>query len=308
MEPNKLINLLPELAIFVSVIEEGNFATCADKLGVAPSSVSRSMSKLETKLECRLLERTTRKMSLTPIGEEVYLLASDMFSSAKQAVQAVHSLDDGCNGKLRVAVPKALANQVLKPLFIQFIHEHPQVSLQLKVVDHFIDPVSDEVDLVIHIAQQPIESLVAKELGTCPLVLCASPKYLNAHALISHPSELERHKCITLGENVTDNLWRFVSGTETVTVPVSGPMMVNHSEIRRDAVMSGLGISLFPTFVVREHIQSGALTPILQEWQLQSRYQGKVYAQYAQSKYVATNIKIFVSYLAKHCSNLFNEQ
>lgn len=306
MEMNKLINLLPELAIFVAVIEEGNFAACADKLGVAPSSVSRSMSKLESKLECRLLERTTRKMSLTPIGEEVYLLARDMLSSAKQAVQAVHSLDEGCKGKLRIAVPKALANQVLKPLFIKFIQQHPQVRLQLKVVDHFIDPVGDETDLVIHIAQQPIESLVAKELGSCPLILCASPAYISSHPKISHPNDLEQHSCITLGEHVTDNLWRFNSPSETVTVAVSGSMVVNHSEIRRDAVLNGLGVSLFPTFVVKDRILSGELKPILQEWQLQSRYQGTVYAQYPQSKYVATNIKIFVGFLAKHCPELLN--
>ncbi|MBE4574691.1 LysR family transcriptional regulator [Vibrio navarrensis] len=297
MDTNRLIPLLSEMAVFASVVEAGGFSAAAQKLGVAPSSISRSMTRLENALQEKLLERTTRQMRLTASGQQVYLLCSDMMSAAKLAVSAAQSEKDQVSGMLRIAAPKALSRQVLTPVLLNFIEDYPKVSLQLKVADHYIDPIGDEVDVIIHITEQPVQGLVARSLGQCRLLLCASPEYLQRHGTVTTPQELSERNCLCLGENPRDRVWDFYQAEQKVSVNVRGSLTVNHSEIRRDAVLRGFGISLFPEFVVREDLASGQLVPVLADWQLSGRYQGTIWAQYAQSKYIPNQIKALVDYL-----------
>ncbi|MBE4607280.1 LysR family transcriptional regulator [Vibrio navarrensis] len=297
MDTNRLIPLLSEMAVFASVVEAGGFSAAAQKLGVAPSSISRSVTRLENALQEKLLERTTRQMCLTASGQQVYLLCSDMMSAAKLAVSAAQSEKDQVSGMLRIAAPKALSRQVLTPVLLNFIEDYPKVSLQLKVADHYIDPIGDEVDVIIHITEQPVQGLVARSLGQCRLLLCASPEYLQRHGTVTAPQELSERNCLCLGENPRDRVWDFYQAEQKVSVNVRGSLTVNHSEIRREAVLRGFGISLFPEFVVRENLASGQLVPVLADWQLSGRYQGTIWAQYAQSKYIPNQIKALVDYL-----------
>lgn len=204
MNTNKLIALLPEMAVFVVVMEEGSFSKAADKLGVAPSSVSRSIAKLEEALQNKLLQRTTRQMRLTSRGEEIHSLCIDMLKSARLVTDAAFSSQGEISGEIRVAAPRALANQVLSPIVLDFLQNYPKVSVHFIVEDHFIDPVGHEVDLVIHITKKPIEGLVSKILGTNRLVLCASADYLKRMGTPQDPSELSLHQCIRLGESSSD--------------------------------------------------------------------------------------------------------
>lgn len=297
MDTNRLIPLLSEMAVFASVVEAGGFSAAAQKLGVAPSSISRSVTRLENALQEKLLERTTRQMRLTASGQQVYLLCSDMMSAAKLAVSAAQSEKDQVSGMLRIAAPKALSRQVLTPVLLNFIEDFPKISLQLKVADHYIDPIGDEVDVIIHITEQPVQGLVARSLGQCRLLLCASPEYLQRHGTVTAPQELSERNCLCLGENPRDRVWDFYQAEQKVSVNVRGSLTVNHSEIRREAVLRGFGISLFPEFMVREDLASGQLVPVLADWQLGGRYQGTIWAQYAQSKYIPNQIKALVDYL-----------
>lgn len=297
MDTNRLIPLLSEMAVFASVVEAGGFSAAAQKLGVAPSSISRSVTRLENALQEKLLERTTRQMRLTASGQQVYLLCSDMMSAAKLAVSAAQSEKDQVSGMLRIAAPKALSRQVLTPVLLNFIEDYPKVSLQLKVADHYIDPIGDEVDVIIHITEQPVQGLVARSLGQCRLLLCASPEYLQRHGTVTTPQELSECNCLCLGENPRDRVWNFYQAEQKVSVNVRGSLTVNHSEIRREAVLRGFGISLFPEFSIRQYIESGELIELLSDWRLGGNYQGQILAQYAQSKYVPQQIKIFINYL-----------
>ncbi|EJN6828726.1 LysR family transcriptional regulator [Vibrio cidicii] len=297
MDTNRLIPLLSELAVFTCVVEAGGFSAAAQKLGVAPSSISRSVTRLENALQEKLLERTTRQMRLTASGQQVYLLSSDMMSAAKLAVSAAHSEKEQVSGMLRVAAPKALSRQVLAPLLLDFIEDYPQVLLQLKVADHYIDPIGDEVDVIIQITDKPTEGLVARSLGRCRLVLCASETYLSHQGTPNHPDDLAAHNCLCLGENPRDRVWDFTLGSRKISVNVKGSFAVNHSEIRREAVLRGFGISVFPEFAIRPYIESGALTELLSDWHLGGNYQGQILAQYAQSKYIPNQIKALVDYL-----------
>ncbi|MFM2587380.1 LysR family transcriptional regulator [Vibrio sp. TBV020] len=304
MDTNRLIPLLSEMAIFVHVVESGSFSQTAKKLGVAPSSVSRSITRLENALEEKLLERTTRQMRLSTTGQEVYSLCSDMMNSAKMAVSAAQVDKNIVSGSLRVAAPKALSRQVLMPMILDFIDAYPDVALQLKVADHYIDPIGDEVDVIIHITDKPTEGLIAKRLADCRLIMCASPDYLTEHGTPIHPEDIAKHNCICLGENPRDRVWDFTNNLKKISINVSGSFTVNHSEIRREAVLRGVGISVFPEFAIRSYIDSGDVVELLKDWHVGGNYQGRVVAQYAQSKFIPGQIKTFVEYLAHRFSDL----
>ncbi|MDA0128399.1 LysR family transcriptional regulator [Vibrio sp. MarTm2] len=297
MDTNKLIPLLSEMAIFVNVVESGSFSKTAKKLGVSPSSVSRSVTRLESALEEKLLERTTRQMRLSSTGQEVYSLCSDMMNSAKMAVSAAQVDKTDVSGSLRVAAPKALSRQVLMPMILDFIDDYPHVSLQLKVADHYIDPIGDEVDIIIMITNKPTEGLIAKPLGQCRLVLCASPAYIEEYGMPIHPEDISSHNCLCLGENPRDRVWEFTNNNKRVSINVNGSFVVNHSEIRREAVLRGVGISVFPEFAIQSYIDSGQVVEVLRDWHVGGNYQGKIIAQYAQSKYIPSQIKTFIEYL-----------
>ena len=302
MDTNKLIPLLSEMAIFVNVVESGSFSRTAQKLGVSPSSVSRSVTRLENALQEKLLERTTRKMRLSSTGQEVYALCSDMMNSAKLAVSAAQVDKSEVSGALRVAAPKALSRQVLMPMVLDFIELYPHVALQLKVADHYIDPIGDEVDVIIHITDKPTEGLIAKPLANCRLVMCASPEYLEQHGTPIHPEDIASHNCLCLGENPRDRVWDFTNNLKKVSINVKGSFTVNHSEIRREAVIRHTGISVFPEFAIQSYIESGQVIEILPDWHVGGNYQGNIVAQYAQSKFIPGQIKTFVEYLQQRFS------
>jgi len=297
MNTNKLIPLLPDLAIFVTVIEQGNFTKAAKKLGVTPSAVSRQISRLEEALALKLLQRTTRKLALTESGKITFDYCKQMLDAADQAVNASSSMSTTPTGLLRISAPKSLANQVLRPLFVEFSKQFPNIKLHLKVTDRLLDPIHDAVDMLIHINEKPIESLVNIKIGRTEQMLCASPEYLHQHGTPTHPEQLKDYPCICLGENVTDNRWRFVKDNQHATVHVNGRYLVNHSVMRRDAIEQGLGIGTLPDFIAKQAIEDGTLVTILESWQLQGSYQGDICLQYLQSKYMPSKNRAFIDFI-----------
>lgn len=135
-----------------------------------------------------------------------------------------------------------------------------------------LDPIHDAIDFLIHINDQPIESLVNIKLGRVGQVLCASPDYLQSHSAPLHPNDLKDHACICLGENATDNRWKFINHNLHATVQVSGPYLVNHSEMRRDAIKQGFGIGSLPDYIAQQALETGQLIALLTDWKLQGNY------------------------------------
>tara|TARA_R110001583_G_scaffold10698_8_gene49186 strand:+ start:17029 stop:17952 length:924 start_codon:yes stop_codon:yes gene_type:complete len=297
MDTNKLIPLLPDMAIFVSVVEQGNFSKAARKLGVTPSAVSRQISRLEDALGTKLLQRTTRQLALTESGKVTFDYCKQMVESADKAVQASSSGTSTVRGLLRVAVPKSLASRVLRPLFVEFLKCYPEIQLHLKVSDRILDPIHDGLDFLIHINDSPIEALVNVKLGRVEQVICASPDFLKQHHAPSHPEDLKYLPCICLGENSNDNRWRFSNNNQQATVQVSGSYLLNHSEMRRDAIEQGLGIGSLPDYTAKEGIENGNLIPLLTEWNLQGSYHGDICLQYVQSKYLPNKNRVFIDFM-----------
>tara|TARA_R110001583_G_scaffold192800_1_gene359837 strand:+ start:46911 stop:47825 length:915 start_codon:yes stop_codon:yes gene_type:complete len=297
MDTNKLIPLLSDMAIFVTVVEQGNFSKAAKKLGVTPSAVSRQISRLEDALGIKLLQRTTRQLALTESGTITFDYCKQMVESADQAVNASRSATSTVSGLLRVSAPKSLANKVLRPLFVEFLKCYPDIQLHLKVTDRILDPIHDGVDFLIHISDYPIEALVNVKIGRVEQVLCASPDFLNSHVLPTHPDDLKDLACICLGEDMTDNRWRFSNKNQQTTVQVTGSYLLNHSEMRRDAIEQGFGVGSLPDYIAHQGIETGKLIPLLTDWQLQGNYQGDICLQYVQSKYMPNKNRVFIDFM-----------
>ncbi len=302
MNTNRLLRVLPELGILVTVIETGSFSAAARRIGLPPSSISRSMSKLEEELGAKLLERTTRTLALTSAGRVVHEQAVSMMDAAKAAVSSTQSEQDELKGVLRVAAPKAFCKHIMTPLVFRFMALHPKLRIQLTASDNLIDPTSGDVDIVFHVTDSPIENLVAHKVGHVNQVVCTTPAYLADRIQPCHPQDLLDHPCIALGERNDDHCWYFAKEGELEQVRTQGFFASNHSEIRLAAVTEGLGISVFPEFVVAEAIAAGQLVPMLTDWVYQGSYHGDVYAQHSQSRFVPATIRRFIKFVQAELS------
>ncbi|GLS90780.1 LysR family transcriptional regulator [Psychromonas marina] len=303
MTPSKLIALLPDLASFISVINEGSFTAASKKLGVTPSALSKLITRLEKALSVKLIERTTRKLIITQTGKKVYDQAVIMLNAAEQAVEVSTSDHLAPSGALTVAAPEAFLNSVLAPLVIPFLDAYPEIQLKLRVIDGEIDLFKHGIDVAFKLTDKPDENLVLKEIGKTNLVLCASPEYLANHGLPQHPTELVGHDCLYLAETPKDNIWDFLKDDQFHTVAVTGRYAVNHSQMRLKAVKDGLGIGIFHDFVIQQALQANEVMPVLEDWTIKSNYHGAIAMQFAQTKYMPARLRVFIDYAISRLSN-----
>jgi DNA-binding transcriptional LysR family regulator len=297
MDTNKLITLLPDMAAFVAVVETGSFTKAAEKLGITPSGVSRQVSRMESALSAVLVERTTRRQTITSVGMAVYEQCRNMLDSAKEAVVASESNATEAKGRLRIAAPDAFAKQVLEPLLLEFMALYPAISLQVQVTDLRIDPAYQNVDLVFYIAEQPHEHLVCKTLGKVRSVLCASPDYLAEYGTPTSPEHLADHSCIPLGFFDGDNTWSFSKGEQKTTITVDGRYINNDSDMRLKGVKKRLGIAPFPDFVVQESLEKGEVIEVLSDWQLKSDFQGGIHMQFPAMRFMPNKLRVFIDFI-----------
>lgn len=302
MISHKLIGLLPDLASFVLVVQEKSFTAAATKLSVTPSALSKTITRLEHALSVKLFERTTRKLIITEVGKKVYDQCVFMVNAAQQAVEISSIEHTEPAGSIIVAAPEAFLNVVLQPFVIPFLKQYPQIQLKLRAIDGAIDIFKYGIDIVFLLTDKPNENLVLKEIGKTNLVLCASPDYLKQKGTPFHPQQLKDHDCLYLAEDETDHLWDFVKEEQFHTIAVSGRYAVNHSQMRLNGVINGLGIGIFPDFVVQEALIKGDVIEVLGDWTIKSNYQGVIALQYAQTKYMPTKLKVFIDYAMQHLS------
>lgn len=298
MNNTKLIALMPDLASFILIVEEGSFTAAAKKLEVTPSALSKMVTRLEASLSVKLFERTTRTLIITRAGQQVYDQAVIMVNAAKQAVELSVSDHTEISGALTVAAPEAFLNSVLQPFVVPFLKQYPDIQLKLRVADGEIDLIRDNIDIAFKLTDKPDENLVLKEIGSTNLVLCASPDYIQQRGMPSHPNQLVEHDCLYLAENDRDHIWDFFKDDEFHSVSVSGRYAVNHSQMRLTGVKNALGIGIFHDFVIAEAVKNGEVVPVLANWTIKSNYHGGVAMQYAQTKYMPARLRAFIDYVS----------
>ena len=251
------LNLLPDLALFVQIVDQGSFSAVARQNGITPSAVSRSVSRLEREMGCKLLQRTTRKLRLSDAGETIYQHAQQMLEAARQAMDSAGSRQTVAQGKLTLSVPKAVGRFVIHPLMKAFFHRYPQVDVCLRLEDRPLDFIDDGIDLALRITDTPSPGLHGKPLMPIRHVICATEAYLQQHGTPYTPQDLRSHSCISLGETPADARWKFRREGKTETVQTYGRYAANHTAVRLDAVRQHLGIGSLPLFTAREALANG---------------------------------------------------
>lgn len=303
---------LADMAVFARVIEAGSFSGAARALGTTPSAVSRQVARLEGLLRVRLLERTTRKLRLTDAGHAAYSRCQALESAAREVLQLAEQHRHAPQGLVRMSVPKAYGRQRIHPLVHPFLAAHPQVNVQLLVTDRLVDLFAEDVDLAIRVTDTPPPGLAGRPLEEVEHIVCASPGYLARHGTPAHPRELAAHDCIYLGEDPSDRRWRFTQRVEPAgdadpahkrqreqaTVAVRGRYAVNHSEMRCEAAIAGLGIASLPGFTAQAGLASGALVRVLSNWRHDTAYSGTAWLLYPPNRFLPTRLRAWIDHLA----------
>lgn len=248
------------LAAFVAAVEEGSVSAAARRLGFAKSVVSERLVDLEQALGTRLLQRTTRRMSLTLDGESFLPRARRILQEASEAASELAERRSSLAGPLRISAPVSFGVLHLGPALYAFLAQHPGIDLSLELDDRFVDAAADGFDAVLRHGPVADSRLVAKRLATSRRVLVASPDYLQRRGTPTSLDELGRHQGILYINRETD--WRFTRDSSWVVVHPRAGLRVNNGMVMRDAAIAGLGITLLPTFFVRDALERGVLMQV----------------------------------------------
>ncbi|EPN9364190.1 LysR family transcriptional regulator [Cronobacter muytjensii] len=294
--------LLPDIAVFVQVVESGSFSAAARKLGSTPSSVSRSVSRLERELGCKLLVRTTRKLRLSEAGCGVFQRAASMMDNARDVMALGGTASQAPQGRVTLGVPKAVGRFVIHPLMEEFLARYQEVDICLRLEDRYMDLIDDEVDLALRITDSPSPGLYGKPLMPIEHLLCATPTYLARHGTPEHPQELRQHSCISLGETAADARWKFRRDGKSVVVQTRGRYAANHTGVRLDAVKRHLGIGSLPRFTASDALAAGEIVQVLPAWEFISSYSGRLWLLWSAGRHMPAKIRVLIDYLTEKLS------
>ena len=292
---------LSDVAVFVQVVRDGSFTKAADRLELSRSVVSKYVTRLEERLGARLLNRTTRRLSLTAAGRVFYERSRRGLEEIEEAETEVSRLQGKARGLLRVNSPMSFGILHIAPLLPEFLAENPEVSVDMNLDDRKVDVIEEGFDVSIRITDLPDSSLIARRLGPCRHAIVAAPAYLEKHGVPRVPDDLRDHNIIAYQyqESATD--WHFLTeDKEQITVPVSGSIQMNNSLALREALLGGIGITRTPTFVVGEDIAAGKLVSLLPNYQT---LEVSIYLVYPQRRHLSPKVRAFVDFVAARVSS-----
>ncbi|MBI1891203.1 MAG: LysR family transcriptional regulator [Burkholderiales bacterium] len=290
---------LEEMMTFARVVELKSFSAAALALGTSKSLVSKQVSTLENSLGVRLLHRTTRRMSLTEIGTAYYEHCARILHEIEAAEATVTQLQAEPRGVLRMTTPMVFAEMHLAPAVQAFSKRYPKVEFDIDATERIVDLVEEGFDLAIRITDHPSPGMVAKKIASVRWVTCASPAYLKRHGTPRVPKDLLQHQCLN-NPNVVSmrNGWHYRAGNKEVMVPISGNCRVNNSSVLVQMALAGMGIVLFPTYVVGPLLKSGRLKEILSDNTAQANM--SLYATYLPNRYMQPKVRAFIDHLVEY--------
>jgi len=283
-----------EMRAFVGVVDSGSFVGAADALGMSKPTVSRYVGDLEARLGIRLLQRTTRKLSLTEEGEVFHARCKELLANVDEAEAEITSHRGEVAGQLKLSVPVTFGELHLAPLWGRFLARHPKVTLDVSLSDRTVDLVDEGFDAAVRIARLPASSLVSRKLSSTRLVLCASPKYLKRHGVPRHPDELAAHAILNYTLLATGDHWEFDGPKGRVVAKVTPRFRSNSGATCLAGALQDLGIILQPTFLVAQELRSGTLVEVLPQYR--SSEIG-VYVIYPTRKHVPPKVRMLVEFL-----------
>lgn len=289
------------IVIFARVVEAGSFSEAARRLNISRSAVSKAVAKLEKDLSTRLLNRSTRHLSLTEAGAAFTEYSVRILEEAEQAERVVNSLQAEPQGLLKVSASVAFGTLHVAPALADFLEHYPKIRIDLTITDHHVDLVEEGYDVLIRVTNEPDLNLVARKLAPARRILCATPKYFQQHGIPKTPEDLVSHNCLDYTLSGEQGYWRFIGPVGEISVPVSGTLRINDDDALSQAVLGGLGIALLPTFTVGKDLQGGKLRAVLSEYISVERY---IYACYFPSRYLPAKIRAFIDFFAQRIGDV----
>ena len=285
-----------EMRTFAAVVDAGSFVGAADALDLSKPAVSRHVNELEARLGVRLLQRTTRRLSLTSEGEVFHARCKELLAQVDEAEAEVSTRSGEATGLLKLSVPVSFGERHLAPLWPVFLAQHPRVSMEVSLSDRAVDLVEEGFDVAVRIAHLQASSLVSRQIATTRLHLCASPAYLAQHGTPQHPDELAQHAVLAYTLLSTGDLWRFTGPGGEVSARVTPRFRSNSGETCRSGALAGQGIILQPDFLVGADIAAGTLVELMPQYRAPDF---GIYAVYPTRKHVAPKVRRLIDFLVE---------
>jgi DNA-binding transcriptional LysR family regulator len=284
-----------EMRVFAGVVDAGSFVAAAEALGMSKAAVSRHVADLEQRLGARLMNRTTRRLSLTDEGELFLARCREILASVEESESEISTRASSASGLLKVSVPVSFALKHLAPLWSDFLAAHPRLTLDVHLADRVVDLVDEGFDLALRIARLPDSSLVSRRIASTRLVLCASPAYLRQRGRPAHPCDLASHAVVGYSLLTTKDQWQFEGPEGAVTVKVTPRLWTNNGDTSVAAAVRGAGIVLQPTFLIADELADGRLVEILPDYR---SLELGIYAVYPSRKFVLPKVRALVEFVS----------
>lgn len=289
---------LTSMKIYCSVVESASFAAAARRLRLSRAVVTKHVASLEDRLHVRLLERTTRKLSVTEVGGRYYERCAQILAEVEEAEREAQQATATPRGTLRISAPHHFAPAHIAPYLAEFRRRHPEVELDISLSDRFVDLIEEGFDVAIRISDMLAESsLVARRLAPCRFVVCGAPGYFRRHGEPRAPDDLAKHPCLGYTLSPRERSWVFACPDDKRhVVHVNGPLRSNSGDLLRVSALSGAGVVLLPTFLAGADLEAGRLKAVLADYRVQEY---GIYAVYPSRKHLSAKVKAFIDFLAE---------
>ncbi len=292
-----LLEQMEDMAVFTLVVEQGSFSGAARRLGLVKSAVSKRVDRLERRLGVKLLQRSTRALSMTEAGQALHARAQQSMALLEEARNELANLHQAPRGLLRVTASVAFGRLCVAPLLPDFLKAYPDVRVQLALLDRMVDLAEEGYDLALRLTRTPPDVVVARPLMPVRYVVCAAPAYL-ADRAVAHPRDLAGLNCLSYGYQAPVGDWSFQRGAERETVKVRGNVIVNSSEVVRDLMLAGVGAGLVARYAVEAELRAGRLVPLLPDWTPAGSFGPTAWAMWLPQPHLPPKIRAFVDFLA----------
>jgi DNA-binding transcriptional LysR family regulator len=290
------VDKVQEMTSFIAVVDAGSFVAAADAIGQSKAAVSRHIGDLERRLGTRLLQRTTRRLSLTPEGQAFYARCKDLLAAIAEAESELLSSRSEPGGLIRINAPQTFGVLHLAPLWGRFCEELPEITLDITLTDRVVDLIEEGYDLAIRISRLPSSTLVSRKLASTRMLLCASQPYLKKHGVPRRPSDLAAHRVISYSYLATQDEWHFTGPDGAESARINARVHTNNGDTCRRAALDHQGIVLQPDFLVGDDLKRGTLTELMPDYRA---VELDISVVYPSRKYLPLKIRRLIDFLVE---------
>jgi DNA-binding transcriptional LysR family regulator len=284
-----------DLAIFISVVERGSFVAAAKKLNIPSSTVSRRISRLESDLNIKLLERTSRKIHLTEKGKIFYSQCSPLIKQLRENTKDLAESIDEIHGKLKITAPTFIGNEIMVDLFTDFIKKHPDIELDIFLSNEIEDIIDEEIDIAIRVGPLVDSNLIAQHLWDMDYTICAANEYLNKYGTPDNPEDLYTHHNLIFRSQQPTLEFRHLQTSSLSKINIQNQLISNDIKFTIHAACNGVGIACLPHMFIKQQLESGALIKLLPDFELINTK--TVYAVYPGKHYLPKKTQLLIQHI-----------